>query len=315
MRNEGRLRRGFTLIELLVVIAIIAVLVGLLLPAVQKVRAAAMRTQCQNNLKQIGVALHNYHDEYQQFPSGIMLPMGTASTAPPSGGMEYSNCPNCAQPPTAGLWGSWLLWILPYMEQQNLYNELNLTVRDYGNTNGPNTPGATVVKAYICPADYVPLQTITYGTYYFGVNSYLGNAGTIAQVQTGPPSLNGVLYFNSSVSIQQITDGTTNTFLAGERYSYDPNMSDTDLADYRGWAWCNEDSGEDVLGDTMYPMNSQVGVTGQDDRRSNFGSGHLGGANFLMCDGSAHFLSTNFQSIIIYQRLSVRNDGSTASLE
>ncbi len=307
-------RRGFTLIELLVVIAIIAILIGLLLPAVQKVRDAAARLQCQNNLKQIGLALHNFHDDYQRFPSGIMAQIGTGS-----GAIQQSSCPRCSQPPIPNGFGSWLTMILPYMEQQNLYSQCgnmsnNFTEREYFYSQGATAPGATPVKNYVCPADYVPLQTIQYGAYSFGVNSYFGNAGTKAW-PVSQASLNGVLYYNSSVRLTDITDGTSNTFLAGERYSKDPAVQDTDLADWRGWAWTNYNSGGDSLGDTSSLMNSKASVIGVDARKCNFGSGHFGGANFLLCDGSVHFVSSgNLSGIVVYQRLSVPNDGNPVSL-
>src|SRR5262249_24611301 len=133
----------------------------------QKVRGAAQRIQCGNNLKQIGLGLQNFHNDYDRFPSGIMAPIGTQS-----GAIFPSSCPRCPQPPVVGKWGSWMTWILPYVEQDNLYHELNLNGREYGYCQGQTSPGATVVKTYICPSDYVPLQTIQYGAYYFGVNSY-----------------------------------------------------------------------------------------------------------------------------------------------
>src|SRR5262249_1185127 len=114
-------RHAFTLIELLVVIAIIAILIALLVPAVQKVREAAARIQCQNNLKQIGLALHNFHDTNERFPSGLMVPIGTGS-----GAVFPSSCPRCQQPPIPGMWGSWLTWILPYVEQDVLFRQLPL---------------------------------------------------------------------------------------------------------------------------------------------------------------------------------------------
>jgi prepilin-type N-terminal cleavage/methylation domain-containing protein/prepilin-type processing-associated H-X9-DG protein len=303
-------RHGFTLIELLVVIAIIGILIALLLPAVQKIREAAARIQCQNNLKQIGLGLHNFHDSYQRFPSGIMVPIGSGS-----GAVLPSSCPRCAQPPIPGKWGSWLTWILPYVEQQNLYNELNLNGREYGYSLGPTAPGATVVRTYICPSDYVPKPTIQYGTYYFGVNSYFGNAGTKAW-PVSSASLNGVLYYNSSVKITDITDGTSNTLLAGERYSKDPIVADADLSDWRGWAWTNYNSGGDHLGDTNWPINSPASAIGVNARKNNFGSGHLGGANFVLCDGSVRFISTtSTQNLVNFQRLSVINDGFPVTLD
>jgi prepilin-type N-terminal cleavage/methylation domain-containing protein/prepilin-type processing-associated H-X9-DG protein len=304
-------RKGFTLIELLVVIAIIAILIALLVPAVQKVREAAARIQCTNNLKQIGLALHAHHDAKKRFPSGIMVPLSKAV----SGGIDPATCPRCSQPPDPGMWGSWLTYILPYVDQGPLYGQLILTGREYGYCNGPDKPGANVVPVYLCPSDYIPQTTITYSVYYFGVNSYFANAGTKAW-PVASASLNGVMYYNSAVRITQITDGTSNTLLAGERYSKDPDMQDADLADVRGWAWTNYNSGEDHLGDTSAPMNSKKSVIGADARKNNFGSGHTDGANFLLCDGSVRFLSTSFSnSIVNWQRLSVPNDGQTVTLE
>ena len=306
-------RKGFTLIELLVVIAIIAILIALLVPAVQKVRAAAARAQCTNNLKQIGLALHAHHDAKKRFPSGIMVPTGKDSG---SGGITNPP-PNCPPPPEPGKWGSWLTYIMPYIEQSPLYSQLILTGREYGYCDGPTSPGASVVSVYICPSDYVPKTAITYGTYYFGVNSYFANAGTKAW-NVASASFNGVMYYNSSVKIGKITDGTSNTLLAGERYSKDPDLQDSELSDVRGWAWTNYNSGEDHLGDTSWPMNSPKAVTGADGRKNNFGSGHPGGANFLLCDGSVRFLSTSFSSgngQVNWQRLSVPNDGHPVTLE
>jgi prepilin-type N-terminal cleavage/methylation domain-containing protein/prepilin-type processing-associated H-X9-DG protein len=307
-------RAGFTLLELLVVIAIIAVLIGLLLPAIQKVRAAATRAQCQNNLKQIGLALHGFHTGYERFPSGIMVPVTATGT---NDSMETSQCPNCAQPPMPGMQGSWLTWILPYIEQNALFGQLNLSGGQYGYCSGANSPGATVINTYICPADYAPLKIVPYKTYSFGINSYFGNAGTLASITGNNPSLNGVLYYNSSVKIADISShGTTNTFLAGERYSFDPHDTAANLSNWRGWAWSDWNSYGDVLGDTQVMMNSQVSASvSVDSRKSNFGSGHLpAGANFLMCDGSVHFLSQSSLTIVVYQRLSVANDTHAVEL-
>ena len=167
---------------------------------------------------------------------------------------------------------------------------------------------------YLCPVDWVPEQTIQYGAYYFGVNSYFANAGTSAW-PVATASLNGVMYYNSSVRIDHIIDGTSNTLLAGERYSRDPGLQDKDLAEVRGWAWTNYNSGEDNLGDTGHPLNSIAANIGNDARKNNFGSGHGGGANFVMCDGSIHFFAdeVSFQAIN-WQRLAIPNDGFTVTV-
>jgi prepilin-type N-terminal cleavage/methylation domain-containing protein/prepilin-type processing-associated H-X9-DG protein len=316
MSASLRRRHGFTLIELLVVIAIIAVLIGLLLPAVQKTREAASRIKCQNNLKQIGLACHTYHDNNQRFPSGICVPVANGA----SGATFVTDWPagKILQPPAANVFGSWLMWILPYMEQGNVYAAVgtassNYTQRDYTYCGSTTAPGATYVSSYVCPSDNVPRQVITYSVYFFAINSYFANAGTSAW-PLPTAGLNGVMFYNSQVRLTSITDGSSNTFLAGERYSYDPTYNSTQLLeDTRGWAWCNYNSGQDHLGDTAHPINSQASAIGNTARRTNFGSNHTGGANFLLCDGSVRFVSNGID-IVTLQRLSVPNDGNAVSV-
>jgi prepilin-type processing-associated H-X9-DG protein len=222
------------------------------------------------------------------------------------------------QPPIPNSFGSWLMWILPYVEQNDTYaavavSSQNYTQRDYTYCGSAAAPGASVIPVYICPSDEVPNPVITYSTNYFGINSYFANAGTVAWPLSGA-SLNGVMHYNSKVNTTDITDGTSNTFLAGERYSHDVTYTSTQLlTDTRGWAWCNYNSGEDVLADTSYVLNSPASTTGTNGRRTNFGSGHTGGANFVLCDGSVTFLANGI-SIVTYQRLSIPNDGQVATV-
>lgn len=309
---------GFTLVELLVVIAIIGILVALLLPAVQSAREAARRTQCVNNQKQIGLACILHHDQKGFFPPGICLPIGSES-----GAIFESSCPdgkaeNCPQQPIPGKWGSWLTWILPFIEQQQLFSRLDITQREYAYCLGPDSLGATYIPDYVCPSDFGEEPFMKYNNYYFGPNSYFGNAGTKAWPADRAmiDGLNGVLYYNSKVSARKITDGTSHTFLAGERYNYEEYWRDsTPLTGYRGWAWTNYNSGQDNLGDTEWPVNTSAVVCGTSARKNNFGSGHPGGTNFVMCDGSVQFitLGSSSQELVSLQRLSIRDDGEIIS--
>ena len=308
-------RRGFTLVELLVVIAIIGILVALLLPAIQAAREAARRTQCTNHLKQIGLGCQHFHDSKKFFPPGICLPVGDEngaiflSTKCLNG--EAQKCPPQAIP---GKWGSWLTWILPYMEESALYSNLDLNQRDYAYCLGANSYGATVIPTYICPSDELEKRVMVFSGYYFGMNSYFGNAGTKAW-PVAVATFNGVLFYNSKVKISKITDGASHTFLAGERFSRDPTLSaSSQLVDFRGWAWANYNSGQDNLGDTAWPINSTSTVTGANDRKTNFGSGHPSGANFAYCDGSVQFLTLESSGdLVTLQRLSMRADGEVIS--
>jgi len=232
----SRPRRAFTLIELLVVIAIIAILIALLVPAVQKVREAAARTQCINNLKQIGLALHNYHDAYK------VLPPGGTDDRPPWG-------------QSAGEWGSgWMAYILPYIDQGPLFSSLEFSNSSgWGNSYDDGIINGANIPAYRCPATTLPLYAFfnsTYGvsggntTGNIGTNSvqlvtYVGISGaanglipgyTDSRVESGGTSQGccsggiisggGTLFPFSKVTLVLITDGTSNTILVGEQSSY-----------------------------------------------------------------------------------------------
>jgi prepilin-type N-terminal cleavage/methylation domain-containing protein/prepilin-type processing-associated H-X9-DG protein len=288
-------RPGFTLIELLVVIAIIAILIGLLLPAVQKVRDAAARIQCQNNLKQIALAAHNYHDSYQRFPPAINIP-----------GEEQFGWPVA---PDLNRWYGLHMALFPYYEQDNLRKNLvnNVPNPQYKNCNGPNSVGAQVVKILVCPSDSAMKNPPVgqYGIYYFGLTSYGGCSGTSATTTSGNQSLkNGIFYMNSSVRMLDITDGTTNTLMFGERSRLNLPATGSSQA-LGGWAWANFFAQEDNT------MNASEPIEGMRVHDLNqFGSQHSSGliSNFAFADGSVKSLQKSI-SIVTFQRLAARNDG------
>ncbi len=276
-------RPAFTLIELLVVVAIIGVLIGLLLPAVQKVRETASRMSCQNNLKQIGLALHNYHDANKAFPPGYRA------------SMPYSD----GATDTAPGWG-WGAFILPSIEQDNLYRQLNF------NQPVQKSPAIqTMVKAYLCPSDLTPQSA-------FPVPDGFGNTVCLAaptsyaacvggdETGTTDPTGMGVFFRNSRTRMTDITDGTSNTILIGERAWSNANgvWAGAVLGGHikRG----QSNPCQPVVPGASYPAATLVqahshlnnalldpdGSAGMDD----FGGRHPGGSNFLFADGSVHFL-------------------------
>ena len=295
-------RSGFTLIELLVVIAIIAILIGLLLPAVQKVRDAAARTKCQNNLKQIGLACHNYNDTLNTLPPGVTRSGGNPRL------FEY--------------W-SWLARLMPFVEQDNLYRQADTWQRTTGSyingtppyywwpwggfwLNPPTPPGnpalGTIVNIYTCPADGRTLQiwNDTGDHLTIAFTSYLGVAGASGDFNniSANKQLLGMFYYRSSMRLTDVTDGLSNTLMAGER----PPSADL----YYGWwfagaGWDGSGVGDVVLGSTELGYAASLGCpaskVGLQQGRVNdpcdqvhFWSLHAGGANFVRGDGSVRMI-------------------------
>jgi prepilin-type N-terminal cleavage/methylation domain-containing protein/prepilin-type processing-associated H-X9-DG protein len=312
-------RRGFTLIELLVVIAIIAILIGLLVPAVQKVREAAARAQCQNNLKQIGLGMHNFEGVYKNFPAG-----------------QSANNDKCF---------SWATYLLPFVEQDSLYKALQAKYTLFIDPKGLNPPNPaeirqgntyaqvktliqTKIPTYLCPSEVSPdNHPRTGGNGHQGAKTcYAGNHGTFND-GGGNPAGNGIFPRRKKVvKLAQIVDGTSNTIMVGEVRGWDPVNKFKDAAtgqDFGDGAryfptWAGAVDGPDDwdaylrLGSTSRPMNS-IAANYTDDRGQCFGSLHTGGANFLLSDGSVQFISESI-NLTVYQNLCQRDDAKPVTL-
>jgi prepilin-type N-terminal cleavage/methylation domain-containing protein/prepilin-type processing-associated H-X9-DG protein len=337
-------RKGFTLVELLVVIAIIGTLIGLLLPAVQKVRAAAARIQCLNNLRQLGLALHGFHNDHGHFPPGLISSSDNASDAVCSG----------------------FTYILPYIEQDNVYKAYDFSVPwfDTANYLAVGLP----VKLFFCPANRIsgsldlrpiaaewniPLPPIAASCDYAFCKG--ANASLYHDSMRGPPELRGGFGVTSSetdgIRMAQITDGLSNTFAMGDaaggntwyrvRNLSDPNSPAVSLATgepaeiEQSWSAASvADPGHPWYGSVFAvtaqygfapdprdePMNRRLAtptVNGSDpygdnrtgrDLVSGFRSLHRGGCNFLFCDGRAEFVSETIRPDV-YRALSTCSGG------
>jgi len=320
-KNSGT--RGFTLIELLVVIAIIAVLIALLLPAVQQAREAARRSQCKNNMKQLGLALHNYHDTHNVLPPGCLLFANTAGTAPDR---------------TIGGWG-WNTFVLPYVDQAPLYTALN--------PNGQNFPTSvaghlvqTPLAIMVCPSDASP-SVNTYGGFAdvsqigLGKSNYPAVSGAVS-VETnqwaqnviaanGGSAVAGMFNYNSATRLRDVTDGLSNTFACAER-TWDGSPVKDDLrTDANGTTYAAFDSNPSLgwvgplprKGSVWAGRYGHLPVAGGPNAGTNTGekyatfvrvtnsdkfvpngigapaasSMHEGGAQYLLGDGSVRFIS------------------------
>ncbi len=265
-------RPAFTLIELLVVIAIIAILIALLVPAVQKVREAASRITCTNNLKQIGLALHMYHDTHKKLPSGYLMNLDAA-------GQEIG--PG---------WG-WGAQILDGLEQSPLRAKINLNV-DLSNTVHA-MPRTQRLAVFICPSDdYLTTFTPPTATTALAHGDYVGVFGS-NEIEDDPGAGNGLFYRNSQIRFAHVTDGISNTLMVGERH----NIRFT--ATWTGVLAGIDEAQALVLGTCDHPPNHPNG------HKEDFASRHSHGVNFLYGDGTVRTID-NMILPTIYQALATR---------
>jgi prepilin-type N-terminal cleavage/methylation domain-containing protein/prepilin-type processing-associated H-X9-DG protein len=277
-------RRGFTLIELLVVIAIIAILMAMLMPAVQKVRESSNNLQCKNKLKQMGVALHGYVSEHKVFPPALVVNsemqnpsfFQTTYTVPPA--------------PDQKIFFGWMTRILPYLEQKTLYDKVNFTAWPWWQ----HPLNETMMPIYWCNSDPRPGMVINYGGDLVALTEYMGVSGTDQLAE------DGILFPNSRVSFKMITDGTSNTLLVGER---PPSVDDV-----YGWWFAGSGAAPMNLGatDVVLGTNELTAADSSKARdffrpgsindpanthRFHYWSQHDAGSNFLFADGSVHFIA------------------------
>jgi len=299
-------RQGFTLIELLVVIAIIAVLIGLLLPAVQKVREAAARMSCSNNLKQIGLACHAYHDVFSALPPG--------NITDGSGSANY--------------YGNWAILLLPYIEQQNLYKKFVPTKVCWDAANQPVVQA--IVKPYTCPSDVNPSQLIKPESgngsgVQFRTGSYRACSGMTNKANDGnaffdisgcdlPANLRGALHMVgakglSNESLTRITDGTINSLLAGE-YTTRTHANRTTFWGYSYTSYaesCVVTFSSNPYGNDYDACVKAFGTSASDSCKRAWGSFHTGGSNWVMCDGSVRFISQSVSPTILGAAATIAN--------
>lgn len=306
-------RPGFTLIELLVVMAIMSTLMGLLLPAVQKVRESANRTTCRNHLRQIGMALLSYHDAARALPPGLGA-VGDHQAVSVSNFKAPTNPPNLRV-------HSWMVSVLPFVEQQNLIDGLSLRPSDPPKAalfNVPNTDsGKSVINVFVCPSDprggvAIPLSG---GSAKSGLTYYAGVGGTDSAWSGRWPKSDGLLFWRSRVTMADIKDGTSNTIMVGERPpSKNLEFGYWQSLDTIGWNKGGPDWEFDTIQYTSntdiapFGMNAGVPCTfptfygpGRIDNNCDFNhfwSNHPLGASFVFADGSVRFVSYGAAAVL-----------------
>ncbi|GAB4137729.1 MAG: DUF1559 domain-containing protein [Planctomycetaceae bacterium] len=321
-----RRRRGFTLIELLVVIAIIAILIALLLPAVQQAREAARRTQCKNNLKQIGVALHNYMETFTVLPPEKIMGQksnGALFCAASGGGRSWDNNP-----------GNWAVLLMPFLERRNEYNRLNFA-RRYNQSPNANIY-RRAYREFQCPSNPFDFSTIrnepgwgwsgrTAVLHYYCVTG--GGGGGYGGSFPGESSTecnrrsNGIFHQNSNTSDRDIKDGTSNTAMVAETIGYEPM--------HPGRATINSGPNPACRG-TGGPYNPNIVCDGRGmrisaltrflrppnsvDRWFNSGSFHVGGCHVLFADGAVHFVSENI-NLGVWREMGTKASGNVLRYE
>lgn len=305
-----RKRQAFTLIELLVVIAIIAILIALLVPAVQKVREAAARTQCQNNLKQLGLAMHGFHDTYKALPAR----------------MGPSGC----------CWGTWPILVMPFIEQQSIYN----LYQNWGGNDStgprygaaPNSTNVTSKRFAVltCPSDMpsTPIGSLTNHNYAVNIGNtgYGQQANLNGVVFAGAPFMTGTAAdkIHGNVTLPRITDGTSNTFMLAE-------VVQGQGSDLRGFIWWGDAAGftgylppNTSLPDVIYtPGYCQSGVnnnppcigtpTGTQPTMMGSRSRHTNGVNVVWCDGTVRFISNSIDPLV-WRALSTSRGGESPNM-
>ena len=323
-----RNRYGFTLVELLVVIAIIGILVGLLLPAVQAAREAARRMSCSNNMKQLGLAAHNFEGTYKKLPAGFVQENLTGQTPSSANGFQGHSV---------------FYHLLPFMEQTNIFNNFDSRVPKKNIATGPTSRLAdSVVPSFLCPGDLLPTETVPWpstgtATQWYGAISYKANGGSRPVFATSSTN-DGVFMATGSgarkastaplgieVKFRDVIDGLSNTYMFGERSHLDKNFDTfTTSVNWNsgstivGWSRWYPAGGDSGLGNMMFgsfaPVNYRIpwahGQPGaptsqsawfvfQDMRLSTLSSQHPGGANVALCDGSVRFVAQSIPQAVL----------------